>query len=87
MKGKVASPQDFSQDQLDGRTGGLQLPEFTICGLGPFWGSKQPFNGIAYQPSCLPDSYTMVHNSSEITVVKQELKSFYPWGLPHEELN
>jgi hypothetical protein len=42
-------------------------------GHDPF-GSKDPFTGIAYQISSIPDIYIMIHNDSKITVMKQQQK-------------
>jgi hypothetical protein len=39
-------------------------------GSRSFGGSNDPFSGITYQISSIPDNYITTHNSSKFTVMK-----------------
>jgi hypothetical protein len=46
-------------------------------------GSTDPFTGIAYQISCISDTYIMVYNSSKMIVIKQQWNNFVVVGGQH----
>jgi hypothetical protein len=54
--------------------------------MTPLW-LNNPFTGVTYQISCIPDIYIMINNSSKTTVMKEQQKWFYGSGsVQHEEL-
>jgi hypothetical protein len=45
---------------------------FSICGSRPHGASNNPFTEVTYQMSYILDIYITIHNSSKITVMKQQ---------------
>ena len=47
--------------------------------MTPF-GVEWSFHRVEYQISCISDIYFMIHNSSKITVMKEQHNKSYGWG-------